>query len=419
MQQIDFLPQEYRHRYRTRQNQLRTVALAGVVAVGLFAIELVQQYRYWQLGKAVADCRPAYNSAIQLQEELTTLQQELRTAENEAQLFAYLQHPWPRTQIISALLLSLPAEIALDELEIHRRATSGRKVLASLVTSEKEEENPSPDTAGAADLKQLHQRYDARQTVVLITGKTTDLAALHYYLAQLGEQDLFTKAELQSVESQDRLGTITRFRAQLTVRPGYGQKGGPVEPLFFVKYHPVLHGGRLLVAGSTNFPDGTNLQVCAYRLLDTAEQAGSANWPPGRKLLGRQTVVVQQGRFEANLLLVEPVAVPGCGDGTTGQAPRVEQAAAAAASSEPPQGEQGENAPNKNNLTTTQLVACVSFSPHDQQPNAVLEQTGSHGERLRGHGVRKKPSVTVFEAWQPVSPPGTPNRGNALAANHR
>lgn len=419
MQQIDFLPQEYRHRHRRRQNQAHTVALAGLAALGLLAIELIQQGRYWQLGKALADCQPAHENAVRLQEALAQLQQNLQTAECDARLFAYLHHPWPRTQIVSALLLSLPPEIALDELQIDRLAGVKQGVLASFAT-ENEKEKVQAGPASAADLKQLHQRYGSRQTVVLLVGKTTDLAALHHYLAQLGEQDLFTAAELESVESEDQQGTMTRFRARVTVRPGYGQKGGPTAPLFFVNCQPELFGGQQLhVAGTTNFPDGARLQIRVYRLLDTAEQLPGTE-PHNRRLLGWQTAMVQSGRFEANLPLSEPVAAGNMPQGTTARNFPVEQTTASLSPvEEHAAAPSAETVLAESALATTQVVVCVAFSPHDQQPSAVLERTGPDGELLRGHGVRKTPSLTVFEVWQPIPPPSTPAQGDALASNPR
>jgi hypothetical protein len=68
---------------------------------------------------------------------------------------------------------------------------------------------------------------------------TTDTDALHTYLSRLAHSPLVAKAELVSLEHEPGSGgppqeadkpapaEAARFHATLTVKPGYGQPGGP------------------------------------------------------------------------------------------------------------------------------------------------------------------------------------------------
>ena len=89
------------------------------------------------------------------------------------------------------------------------------------------------------DLDRLRQECDGQKTVVTLVGVTRDSAALHRYLAELGRVDLFDKVDLRSMEtdSSDRVARI-QFTAMVIVRPGYGQPGGPTEPLRAVGTSP-------------------------------------------------------------------------------------------------------------------------------------------------------------------------------------
>ena len=81
----------------------------------------------------------------------------------------------------------------------------------------------------ARDLKRLRDELDHKQTIVTITGTSTESAALYAYLSELDKADLFLKVHPPSIETDKTdHGQTTRFDATLVVRPGYGQPGGPV-----------------------------------------------------------------------------------------------------------------------------------------------------------------------------------------------
>ncbi len=231
MLNIDFLPEQY-HRRRARRQSKPWLALVSVAFVCLVALAAGAQYRDYHRLQAERDqLEPQYQQALAQKSRLDALQKELQTVQAEAALLAYLRHPWPRTQLLHAILSSFPDEITLTRL-----------VISGETLGPKTAQKPQTPTAGVKDavvalsaaehdLTHLRDRADSVQTVIRMAGTTTDTGALHRYLGALADNPLFSKAELEAIESHER-GTTgdMLFEATLVVHPGYGQPGGPTEP---------------------------------------------------------------------------------------------------------------------------------------------------------------------------------------------
>jgi hypothetical protein len=91
-----------------------------------------------------------------------------------------------------------------------------------------EEEKLKTLTPAERDYAKLTARLDPLQTVVVLTGTSTDVPALHRYIGSLDATEFFDKAELDCFNSVDnKSDAVLQFRAVLAVQPGYGQPGGP------------------------------------------------------------------------------------------------------------------------------------------------------------------------------------------------
>jgi len=67
--------------------------------------------------------------------------------------------------------------------------------------------------------------------LLTLSGATSDNGRLHTYLGKLDRSELFSRAELLSIDAgTGEDGHKLRFSALLFVRPGYGQPGGPSVP---------------------------------------------------------------------------------------------------------------------------------------------------------------------------------------------
>lgn len=228
MNEIDFLPAEYRQKRGQRHAQpWRVVVVAGfaaLVAIAAFG----QNRRLTNLDAQLAEVVPRYEAAAAGNEELKGLAGRIERARADAELFTYLRHRWPATQILDGLLAPLPDEIIFERLEIHDEASAGGSADERLSRADREAESERRAAlpAAARDLEALRSQFDKRQTIVTIAGLTTDSAVLHRYLGELSRRGLFAKAELDAIESDPASGKL-RFRVSLAVRPGYGQPGGP------------------------------------------------------------------------------------------------------------------------------------------------------------------------------------------------
>ncbi len=234
MQDIDFLPEQYRQSRATRHWKpwrlavvLGFLLLLGGVSLG--------QYRCRQDALRRLDLiTPPYQTVVAQTERLDRASAQLQPARFDAQLITYLRHPWPRTRILAAVISVLPDDATLDQLQITYDTQPGRSLwergrrLAGRVPGGQEKQ---PALAPAAeDLQRLRQRYDEQETVVLISGTVLRSVSAYRYLEQLGKSGLFVEApppSVQSVSTDD--GTAFTFEATLTVRPGIGQPGGPTS----------------------------------------------------------------------------------------------------------------------------------------------------------------------------------------------
>ncbi len=230
MQDIDFLPAQYRQRRISRRRQSwRLIVLCGTGALVLLLFA-GQRYRLAVLQSELAAIGPQYELVSLQNEQLVQLQSQLSKARSTAELVTYLNHPWPRTRILEELLAPLPDEVTFTRVEITRQKASGptRRQQTRGEREAEETENAALPPA-TRDLVQLRSETEDAPLLVTLAGTTGDSAALHRYLGALERSDMFTRVELSAMESAEVDSSETlRFSAELTVRPGYGQPGGPI-----------------------------------------------------------------------------------------------------------------------------------------------------------------------------------------------
>ena len=228
MHDIDFLPAQYRQQNLRRQSQpWRIVVVLAFVAL-LVGAGYSQQHRHGRVEADLKAIQPQYQEAIQRQERLAEMQTRLFPVRASAELIAFLRHPWPRTQLLAAVVGPLPEEITLEQLDI-RQVTETKTFERR--DAEKDEKEQASLPPAARDLELLREECNDARTVVVLLGRTRASAAVHEYLSQLAGHALIAKVELESMENVDRgeVGTL-EFQATLLVRRGYGQPGGPAAP---------------------------------------------------------------------------------------------------------------------------------------------------------------------------------------------
>ncbi len=231
MLDIDFLPAQY-HRRQARKRSKPWQVVVVLAFTTIVAVAAVGQFRRHAALRAELDLlAPQYEQAVAANDRLAKLQTELKEARAEATLLTYLRHPWPRTQLLRALLEPLPDEILLSELEITTGAAAVARPSPRRPQPNEDEKALAALPAAERDLAELREQADTAPTIMRVRGATSDSAVLHRFLGALGHHSLVRKAELESIERVEREdGRNVRFRATIVVRPGYGQPGGPTRP---------------------------------------------------------------------------------------------------------------------------------------------------------------------------------------------
>jgi hypothetical protein len=230
MADIDFLPIEY-HLQHARQQVKPWRVIVVVSATLLLGAAICTQY--CQRRQARRDLQAAtavHETAARQNAIFAKFQTQLQAARSEAELFTYLRHPWPRSQLLSAVVTPMTGEITVHQIQIAAETPAEQPVVDARPRAEikAEEEKLRKSPPAQRDFKLLHGEFDKQRSFVRIAGVTTDAASLYRYLNAVAKESFFAKVELRSIESVDTpQGPVMHFHAFLQVRPGYGQPGGP------------------------------------------------------------------------------------------------------------------------------------------------------------------------------------------------
>jgi len=234
MQELDFLPTQYRQKHVQRRSQPWRIVIVAAFIVLLGTATGVQYLYKQHVEEALAAITEPYDRVVRQAEKMAQVQSRLEATRTAAELYTYLHHPWPRTQLLAALLTPMPDQITFSKLEItystpQNQVRTERRSRSERMAEQEEDDKLSP---AARDLKRLRDRFDKMVTVVLISGTTAESAALHDYLTELGNSRLFSNAELDWMDDNvdNEGGSTLRFDATVVVRPGYGQPQGPTGP---------------------------------------------------------------------------------------------------------------------------------------------------------------------------------------------
>jgi Tfp pilus assembly protein PilN len=228
MQNIDFLPDRYREREQKRKAAIWQYGLFLMLGAMLLAASLGQFAIKRSLQTSLDDLSESRLTTQSKRERVTLLKRQLGSSEERAELYTYLRHPWPRTQLIGKITASLPENIVLESIEIieeHRSQTpfSNPETL----------DDTTKEAPAAADLAQLRNEHDSSQLIIRVRGSVDDTATLNTYVRQLGEVKLFRSVSLGSLQSQATTDNtiLSEFEINVVVRPGHGQPNGPSDPL--------------------------------------------------------------------------------------------------------------------------------------------------------------------------------------------
>lgn len=235
MKNIDFLPQQYRERARWRRSRIWQI---GVLVLFSSVVGTTLAYQVVSRGSTriqLATVTPQHSLAVQQTLRHTTLRSELSGLQHQVSLYTYLQHPWPRTQILAQIASQLPKSCVVSNMRVINEVPKTMNVIAK----------PNADKVSLApaehDLKQLLDSQKSAQTIVYIHGNTDNPVELYEFVAGLSQSTLFSKAELRSFETvHDGIQRAGRFEIRTVVAPGLAQfpDGDPGEPVRATSQEP-------------------------------------------------------------------------------------------------------------------------------------------------------------------------------------
>ena len=228
--ELDFLPTEYREASgrRKRVGWRAIVTVLFVAAVG--SASAVQYSMRLGLQRELEQFRQQSVLVEAQAARVAALEHDVAAARHRAELVTFLRHPWPRTQILDAVVARLPDGLVLTSLRLFEEPLPAGAE-ARVLSVEGQAVNRTP---AERDLDRLRGEAEARRSVVLLEGTTDDAIALHRYLGELAECDLFAQTELTSLAGPDDRDddegepAPSRFMARLVLRPAWGHPAGPV-----------------------------------------------------------------------------------------------------------------------------------------------------------------------------------------------
>ena len=229
MKNIDFLPEIYRHRQVLRSARLWWGGVAAVFGLAIGGTAAAQWYLRHRLDAQLAMVEPLYLVSLQRNAEMTSLQTRISQADDLVSLYLYLDHPWPRTQILAAVAAPLPPSIRLSELRLSEDAiTIGSSAASEDVNRSAENTKTEAQPTAKTELARLRAEYDRKKTVLELSGQASSIEQLHAYVDALAKSPLVASANLTGLESgKETTGAAgTRFHVRIVIRPGYGQPGG-------------------------------------------------------------------------------------------------------------------------------------------------------------------------------------------------
>ena len=234
MKNIEFLPPEYRHKQAIHRARIWWVTIALLFGTGIGLATVTQFGLRYQLQRQLTQFDHEYQSAMVHRAELEATQKRLLEAEQEANLYASLRQPWRKSQVLAALLNSLPPKIRLREIQSSAETNANSPVITTVAASATVDTTaPAASTNRFfADLQALQSLSENNPLQYILQGNAPSPEELHFFVAQLDQQRLISDVELQSVESITLPSgeTTTQFQIRIKVRPGLGQPGGPTTP---------------------------------------------------------------------------------------------------------------------------------------------------------------------------------------------
>ncbi|PQO25988.1 hypothetical protein C5Y96_21290 [Blastopirellula marina] len=217
--EIEFLPKKYREKRKSHNFQVSRLLLIVVIVAGMSAVLLYQLASLHAVNLQVSALDSQHEKIMQLMQEVERSRAEVAVKRHHAKLQTFLDHPYPKSQIIAAIANPLPTEITITRLQVtveQLAATSAKP------PSEKGKSVPQGHPM-VLDLKQLIGEAKAHRCTVEVEGTTDDTSCLYTFLASLHQAEIIESAKIESIDPHQKSdgSEFSNFTAHVKVKRGY------------------------------------------------------------------------------------------------------------------------------------------------------------------------------------------------------
>lgn len=217
--EIEFLPKNFREKRKSHNFQVSRLLLIVVIVAGMSAVLLYQLAALHSVNRQVAALDEQHNKVMQLMQEVERRRGEVVVKRHHAKLLTFLDHPYPKSQIIAAIANPLPSEITITRLEVTVEQLANNNAKPP---SEKGKKAPQGHSM-ELDLKQLIEEVKTRRCTVEVEGTTDDTSCLYTFLASLHQAEIIESAKIESIDPHQKTdgSEFSNFTAHVKVKRGY------------------------------------------------------------------------------------------------------------------------------------------------------------------------------------------------------
>ncbi len=217
--EIEFLPKKYREKRKNKSFKVSRLLLVVVLLAGMGIVLLYQLASLHSLNLQVGALDQQNTKVMQLMQEVELRRAEVEVKRHHAKLLTFLDHTYPKSQVIAAITNPLPAEITIIRLQILVEQIPGA---GNKPASEKGKEAPKGHPM-QLDLKQLIEEAKSRHCTVEIEGTTDDTSCLYPYLASLHQAEIVESAKIESIDPHQKTdgSEFSNFTAHIKIKRGY------------------------------------------------------------------------------------------------------------------------------------------------------------------------------------------------------
>ncbi|MHC2066832.1 hypothetical protein ACYFX5_05135 [Bremerella sp. T1] len=217
--EIEFLPKKYREKRKRDTSHISRLLLLVVVAAGMSVMLLYQLASLHSVNHQLAEVEEHHERVSKLMQEVELKRIEVAQKRHHANLLTFLDHPFPKSQVIATIANPLPVEITITRIQL---ATPISQVKNSRPATEKGKAAPQGHPM-ELDLKQLLGETSQRRCVIELEGTTDDTSCLYTFLAELHQADIVESAKIESIDPQVKADgrEFSNFTAHIKIKRGH------------------------------------------------------------------------------------------------------------------------------------------------------------------------------------------------------